>query len=79
MESTDLVDTATAAELLGVTADSLNRWRRNRVGPPWMQIGVRMVKYRRSAIEEYLRAQTETPDPRPVRQYTKAATSLGES
>ncbi|WP_457650858.1 helix-turn-helix transcriptional regulator [Profundibacter sp.] len=41
------------ARELNVTPDTLARWAGNRIGPPWVKIG-RRVLYRRSAVAEWL-------------------------
>ena len=41
------------ARELNVTPDTLARWAGNRIGPPWVKIG-RRVMYRRSAVAEWL-------------------------
>ena len=52
----ELVDRKSAAELLGVSPRTLDRWHLLREGPPRIAVG-RQVRYRVSAIEAWLLAQ----------------------
>ena len=58
----DLVDRSGAAELLGVSARTLDRWHFLREGPPRIQLG-RKIRYRRAAIDNWVLAR-ETVGPR---------------
>lgn len=49
----NLVDRAVAADLIGVSPRTLDRWHLLREGPPRILVG-RQVRYRMSAIEEWL-------------------------
>ncbi len=49
----DLVDRKTAARLLDVAARTPDRWHKERVGPPRLQLG-RKVRYRRSSLEKWV-------------------------
>jgi len=44
------------ADALGVTVDTLGRWKARRFGPPCVTAG-RMVLYRRKAVQDWLAAQ----------------------
>jgi len=48
-----------AASEIGVSADTLTRWARRRIGPPYAKIG-RKVLYRVDALREWLRSLEET-------------------
>lgn len=54
----DLVDRDTAARLLGVAPRTLDRWHKERSGPPRLQIG-RKVRYRRTSLDQWVRAREE--------------------
>ena len=47
------------ADLLKVTTDTLESWRAKRLGPAFIKLGEgkrSLVRYRRSALDEYLKA-----------------------
>ncbi len=43
-----------AAEFLGIPSGTLAQWRSQRRGPPYIKLEERLVRYRRSDLEEYL-------------------------
>jgi excisionase family DNA binding protein len=43
-----------AAEFLGIPLGTLAQWRSQRRGPPYIKLEDRLVRYRRSDLEEYL-------------------------
>jgi predicted DNA-binding transcriptional regulator AlpA len=49
----DLLDKQTAANLLGVTARTLDRWHREQAGPPRIRLG-RKIRYRRHSLENWV-------------------------
>lgn len=57
---THLVRASEAAAILGVTHRCLDDWRRRTrvtgklVGPPWVRIGVDLVRYDRAELERYI-------------------------
>ena len=54
----DLVGEKEAAAILGVTPGTLQVWRSTgRYGIPFVKVG-RLVKYRRSALEDWLESRT---------------------
>ncbi len=46
-----------AATFLNLSKFTLLRWRHDRTGPPWVQIGKRRVGYRRVTLETWLASQ----------------------
>lgn len=48
------------ADLLGVPLDTVYRWRSRREGPIGYRVG-RHVRYRSSAVEEWLRQRVDRP------------------
>ena len=52
-ERTTTTDTGGAAELIGVTAETLRNWRYRGDGPVFLKVG-RRVRYRLSDIADYL-------------------------
>ncbi len=51
----DLLTTEQAASLLQLSPRTLRRWRSEGKGPPYVRLGSRRVRYRRQAIEAWLR------------------------
>lgn len=43
----------------GINTSTLESWRRAGTGPEWFPLGPRMVAYRRSAVEAWLRKLAE--------------------
>jgi len=43
------------AEALSVHVETLRRWRREKKGPPWIQLTERVVRYDREDIEAWMR------------------------
>jgi predicted DNA-binding transcriptional regulator AlpA len=54
----DWISREQLAHALGLTADTLSRWEARRQGPPCTRIG-RKAFYRRTAIQEWIRAQEQ--------------------
>lgn len=53
----ELLTTEQTAEELGVKPATVEKWRYNNKGPAFIRIGG-FVRYRPSAIEDYLQSQT---------------------
>ena len=49
---------AQVAELLNITSRTTLRWRRDGDGPPFVRIGPRCVRYKRSDLDAWIAAQT---------------------
>lgn len=47
-----------AAEYLSMPETTLAQWRSQRKGPPYVKLEGRLVRYRRSELEEWLARQT---------------------
>ena len=59
METSDrLMTLAELAEMLGIPVNTVYGWRCRGEGPPGYRIG-RHVRYRRSAVEQWLETQTD--------------------
>lgn len=56
----ELVDRITAAQMLGVSPRTLDRWHLLRIGPPRITLG-RQVRYRVSALEAWILKQEVEP------------------
>lgn len=73
-----------AADYLGLKAATLNKWRCNGGGPPFMKVG-RLIRYRRADLDAYLlsRIRLSTSDkgisnfsPAPVSRTKRTSNSL---
>jgi excisionase family DNA binding protein len=51
--------TAELAEMLGLSAVTLEKWRTSRVGPPFLRLG-RCVRYRREDVDAWLVARLQS-------------------
>lgn len=45
------------AHLLGVELSTIIRWRREHIGPDFVRLGHRTVRYRRSAVDAFIAAR----------------------
>ena len=50
-----------AAEYLGVHYGTLTRWASTGMGPPYIKVGARGVRYRQKDLDDYLTKQTSEP------------------
>ena len=59
----DYYKSADIAEMFGVSRATVSLWRKERRGPPHLQIGPRSFRYRRSTVDAYVAAleRGETP------------------
>ena len=53
-----LLDTPTAADVLGVQRRTLEDWRRRRRGPPFIRLSATCVRYAPDALEAWLQERT---------------------
>ena len=53
------LDTRQAAELTGISTVTLERWRVDGGGPPYVKLG-RLVKYRRVDLDAFMEARLVT-------------------
>lgn len=64
-DSKDGLVLLTPVELAGrwrMSARTLERWRTDRIGPPWLRLNCRVL-YRRADVLAYERARLERPEP----------------
>ena len=52
-----LLDTESAARVVGVSKRQFELWRRNGGGPPWLALGRKVIRYRLLDIEAWLRSR----------------------
>jgi predicted RNase H-like HicB family nuclease len=64
MESTKLLTTQQAADMMGVTPSTLRGWRCAKTGPPFIRITQRSVKYAQEDLERYIAERRFTPSVR---------------
>lgn len=62
--TSDLLTPRQAAEYLGVSVDWLRRRRNAEGGPPFVQLGPQLVRYRVAALERWLDACSSDADAR---------------
>jgi predicted DNA-binding transcriptional regulator AlpA len=53
----ELVDRTQAAQLLGVSPRTLDRWHHLRIGPPRVALGSHKVRYRLSSLDAWVRSR----------------------
>lgn len=56
MES-DLLNEREAAQLLSISPATMNRWRCERVGPDFLRVSRRAIRYRRCDLERWLESR----------------------
>jgi predicted DNA-binding transcriptional regulator AlpA len=64
MDDAAFLTSAELAKLLRVSAATVSRWRRERRGPPWLQVG-RCVRYERAGVLAWVARQAECQTERP--------------
>lgn len=57
----ELIDTAAAAPVVGLTPRTLKRMRLTGRGPAFVRLSRQTVRYRRSDLAAYITAKTVTP------------------
>ncbi len=50
-----------AAEYLGVTKSHMARMREWKIGPKWYNIGLKLIKYKQSDVDEWIEEQALRP------------------
>lgn len=51
-----LLSTKKAAEFLGMKPATLDAWRCRKMGPDWVVVGKRSIRYRLTVLTNYLRS-----------------------
>ena len=62
------LNTAQAAEMLGVRPATLRGWKAQRLGPPFIQLSPRCVRYAESDILRYVNERRTVPSVRETRE-----------
>jgi predicted DNA-binding transcriptional regulator AlpA len=52
-----LLDTAATAAMLGLAPETLRSYRNDRIGPPYVRVGPRAIRYDRAAVLAWLTVQ----------------------
>lgn len=60
MTDYNLLNTAELAELLHASKRTVIRWRQERIGPPWVRAGGKVL-YRRSDVDQWLERRRVEP------------------
>lgn len=55
----ELLDTTAAAGYLGVSRVTLESWRLKRIGPAWIRLGDRLVRYELRDLRAWIAARRE--------------------
>lgn len=57
-----IIRTAEAAEILGVSQELLRKWRERKIGPKYIEYESGAIRYKRSAVEAYRDRSEREPD-----------------
>ena len=57
MQSVELISERELSRHLAIPRNTLRRWRRLGKGPPWVRIGVRMIRYDTGDLRRWLEQQ----------------------
>jgi len=57
---TDVMTESETAEHIGISLSGLRKWRNDGSGPPYVRLG-RLIRYRRTVVEEWLERRTVSP------------------
>ena len=60
-EADELLTERQTAELLNISTRTLQAWRSDSVGPPFIRVG-RTIRYRRGALVAWMEANTVRPE-----------------
>lgn len=58
-EKRPILDSRQTSRLLGVTEAALRLWREKGGGPPWFKAGPRLVRYRRTDVDDWIDKRVE--------------------
>ena len=64
----NMINTAQAAEILGLAESTLRDWRQQPFGPPYYRITNRVVRYRQSEVESYRDTRRYDPPARAAKE-----------
>lgn len=55
----NLLDQGEVAELLGVHPKTLGLWRKANIGPPWIRLGEKLIRYEVESVRAWVESQRE--------------------
>jgi excisionase family DNA binding protein len=58
---TDVMTEPETAEHIGISLSGLRKWRSDGRGPPYVRLG-RLIRYRRTVVEEWLEKRMISPE-----------------
>ena len=58
----EMIKATDAAKMLGIARQTLAGWRARHMGPPYVALTPRSLRYRRSAVIAYIRAREVAPE-----------------
>ena len=61
MNDAPLIDTAAAARLLALSTFTLVAWRRRNLGPPFIRVGTKKIRYDRADIAVWINRCRSVP------------------
>jgi hypothetical protein len=67
-----MLDTEQAGAYLGVAGATLRDWKCQRIGPPFVQLSARVVRYRRSDLEQFIASRRVVPKVRSIGRFAHA-------
>ncbi len=56
-----LFNEAQAARYLNLSPRTLAQWRARDLGPPWIRVSARVIRYQRQTLREWLESRTLRP------------------
>jgi hypothetical protein len=59
--ATQFIDTAAVAARYGVSEDAVSQWRSRGVGPPYVVVGSKLIRYHLADLDQYDREQRAAP------------------
>jgi predicted DNA-binding transcriptional regulator AlpA len=58
----EMIKATNAAKMLGIARQTLAGWRARHIGPPYIALTARSLRYRRSDLIAYIRAREIAPE-----------------
>lgn len=75
----DLLNSVQAARLLGTTADDLRGWRNHNIGPAYIRLTNRTIRYKRGDLETFIASRRVITEPQVDGDTTEVETPVGAS
>ena len=58
----NLLDQGEVADLLGIHPKTLGLWREKGIGPPWIRLGEKLIRYEVEGVRAWVESQREKVD-----------------